>query len=75
VNSDRLARGGLFRFREDAGDGVSPKPELFAALLVPASWLAVAALAASWWGDGAISWATLWPATAAGGLALWATLE
>jgi hypothetical protein len=30
----------------------------------------VAAFAAAWWGDGAIRWATLWEAAAAGGLAL-----
>ncbi len=44
---------------------------MFGLLLVVAFWLAAAGLLVAWWSEGAIGWATLWEAAAAG-IAFWA---
>jgi hypothetical protein len=54
---------------------VTPNPATFVTLLIAAVWLAGTGLAVTWWGGGAIGWATLWVALGAAGLALWAALS
>ena len=68
--SSRISSGGV-----GAGHGVTQNPATFVTLLIAAVWLAGTGLAVTWWGGGAIGWATLWVALGAAGLALWAALS